>query len=35
VRGHALPCDHYVPEEAPETTAKLLGSFLSRATVAR
>ncbi|MEV6859427.1 alpha/beta hydrolase [Streptosporangium subroseum] len=35
VRGQALPCDHYVPEEAPETTAKLLGAFLSRPAVAR
>jgi haloacetate dehalogenase len=29
VHGQALPCDHYVPEEAPTLTALLLGSFLS------
>ncbi|GAB2509775.1 alpha/beta fold hydrolase [Nocardiopsis aegyptia] len=28
VRGHALPCDHYVPEEAPEATARHLDAFL-------
>lgn len=28
VRGQALPCDHYVPEEAPARTAELLGDFL-------
>ncbi|AKA06632.1 alpha/beta fold hydrolase [Streptomyces noursei] len=28
VRGQALPCDHYVPEEAPEATARLLQAFL-------
>ncbi|MGW7519629.1 alpha/beta fold hydrolase [Streptomyces sp. NPDC054796] len=27
VRGHALPCDHYLPEEAPEETARLLTEF--------
>lgn len=27
VRGRSLPCDHYVPEEAPGRTAELLGSF--------
>ncbi|GGU72955.1 fluoroacetate dehalogenase [Streptomyces albospinus] len=27
VRGEALPCDHYVPEEAPDRTAALLGEF--------
>ncbi|MFJ6572516.1 alpha/beta fold hydrolase [Streptomyces sp. NPDC091292] len=30
VRGAALPCDHYVPEEAPAETARLLGSFFGR-----
>ncbi|MFF2851002.1 alpha/beta fold hydrolase [Streptomyces sp. NPDC058001] len=30
VRGEALPCDHYVPEEAPVDTARLLGSFFGR-----
>ncbi|MFC7649772.1 alpha/beta fold hydrolase [Streptosporangium lutulentum] len=30
VRGQSLPCDHYLAEEEPEATAKLLGSFLSR-----
>lgn len=34
VRGHALECDHYVPEEAPGATAALLGGFL-RDTAAR
>ena len=33
VRGQALPCDHYVPEEEPARTAKLLDAFLSRASV--
>ncbi|WP_435105882.1 alpha/beta fold hydrolase [Nocardiopsis synnemataformans] len=28
VRGHALDCDHYVPEEAPEATARHLRAFL-------
>ncbi|MET9330769.1 alpha/beta hydrolase [Streptomyces cellulosae] len=28
VQGQALPCDHYVPEEAPDRTAKLLEAFL-------
>jgi haloacetate dehalogenase len=28
VRGHALDCDHYVPEEAPEATARHLRGFL-------
>lgn len=30
VTGQALPCDHYVPEEAPAATARLLADFLSR-----
>ncbi|MBR8742544.1 alpha/beta fold hydrolase [Nocardiopsis sp. MG754419] len=30
VRGHALDCDHYVPEEAPEATAAHLRDFLHR-----
>ncbi|MEU2720707.1 alpha/beta fold hydrolase [Streptomyces smyrnaeus] len=29
VRGEALPCDHYVPEEAPERTAHCLRAFLA------
>ncbi|MFF3442674.1 alpha/beta fold hydrolase [Streptosporangium sp. NPDC002721] len=29
VRGRAVPSGHYVPEEVPELTAELLGSFLS------
>ena len=29
VRGAALPCDHYLPEEAPAETAQRLGSFLT------
>ncbi|MFF0223915.1 alpha/beta fold hydrolase [Streptomyces sp. NPDC004629] len=28
VQGQALPCDHYVPEEAPGRTARLLDAFL-------
>ncbi|MEU6608337.1 alpha/beta hydrolase [Streptomyces shenzhenensis] len=28
VQGRALPCDHYVPEEAPARTATLLDAFL-------
>ncbi|MFD4528876.1 hypothetical protein ACFWP7_34185 [Streptomyces sp. NPDC058470] len=28
VRGQALPCDHYLPEEAPEATAEHLAAFL-------
>ncbi|MFE4367691.1 alpha/beta fold hydrolase [Streptomyces sp. NPDC056835] len=28
VQGQALPCDHYVPEEAPDRTAGLLAAFL-------
>ncbi|MFF5565663.1 alpha/beta fold hydrolase [Streptomyces sp. NPDC012623] len=28
VSGHALPCDHYVPEEAPAATAGHLAAFL-------
>ncbi|MFF4749128.1 alpha/beta fold hydrolase [Streptomyces sp. NPDC002514] len=31
VRGQALPCDHYVPEEAPARTAELLAAFLPAA----
>jgi len=30
VEGEALPCDHYLPEEAPEATADRLGAFLAR-----
>jgi haloacetate dehalogenase len=30
VEGEALPCDHYLPEEAPETTADRLRVFLER-----
>ena len=30
VIGQALPCDHYVPEEAPEATASVLAEFLTR-----
>jgi len=30
VDGEALPCDHYLPEEAPEATADRLGAFLGR-----
>jgi haloacetate dehalogenase len=29
VRGQALPCDHYLPEEAPEQTVSALRSFLA------
>ncbi|MGW2511328.1 alpha/beta fold hydrolase [Streptomyces scopuliridis] len=29
VRGQALPCDHYVPEESPEETAHHLQMFLA------
>lgn len=29
-RGVALPCDHYLPEEAPEATAEHLTAFLGR-----
>ena len=28
VRGHDLPCGHYLPEEAPNETLKALLSFL-------
>ena len=28
VRGHALPCGHYIPEEAPDALADALDSFL-------
>ena len=28
VRGQALPCDHYLPEEAPVATAEHLAAFL-------
>nr|WSZ94310.1 alpha/beta hydrolase [Streptomyces sp. NBC_00857] len=28
VRGHALPCDHYLPEEAPGPTVEHLAAFL-------
>jgi len=28
VRGRALPCGHFLPEEAPEETAAALGAFL-------
>jgi haloacetate dehalogenase len=31
LRGHAVDCDHYVPEEAPETTASSLRAFLGEA----
>jgi haloacetate dehalogenase len=34
VRGQALPCDHYVPEEAPAMTAELLNAFLLQTAVA-
>jgi haloacetate dehalogenase len=30
VDGEALPCDHYLPEEAPEATADRLSAFLGR-----
>ena len=30
VDGEALPCDHYLPEEAPEATAERLRDFLGR-----
>jgi haloacetate dehalogenase len=29
VQGRALPCGHYLPEEAPEETAEALGAFLA------
>jgi haloacetate dehalogenase len=29
VAGHAIPSDHYVPEEAPEATATALGEFFT------
>ncbi|MCI2417460.1 alpha/beta hydrolase [Saccharopolyspora sp. K220] len=29
LRGSALPCDHYVPEEQPEQTAALLRTFFA------
>ena len=29
VRGHALPCGHFLPEEAPEETAAALLAFLA------
>ncbi|MEU6853700.1 alpha/beta hydrolase [Actinacidiphila alni] len=29
VRGLALPCDHYMPEEAPEATARALADFFA------
>jgi len=28
VRGHALPCGHFLPEEAPEETLAALNDFL-------
>ena len=28
VKGHALPCGHYIPEEAPELLLQLVQSFL-------
>ncbi|MER7080320.1 haloacetate dehalogenase [Saccharopolyspora kobensis] len=31
VRGRALPCDHYVPEEQPEQTADALSAFFAGA----
>ncbi|MDY0908524.1 alpha/beta hydrolase [Microbacterium sp. CFBP9034] len=30
VEGHAIQADHYLPEEAPEATAKALGHFFER-----
>ncbi|MDR4307544.1 alpha/beta hydrolase [Chelatococcus sambhunathii] len=30
VEGHALPCGHFLPEEAPEETAKALLEFFGR-----
>ena len=30
VEGEALPCDHYLPEEAPEATTERLRDFLRR-----
>src|SRR5690606_21506115 len=29
-RGEALPCDHYLPEEAPERTTKALSEFFTQ-----
>jgi haloacetate dehalogenase len=29
VRGHALPCGHFLPEEAPAETASALREFLA------
>ncbi|PSK88914.1 haloacetate dehalogenase [Murinocardiopsis flavida] len=31
VRGEALPCDHYLPEESPDATADRLAAFLRAA----
>jgi haloacetate dehalogenase len=28
VKGHALPCGHYIPEEAPELMLSQVQSFL-------
>jgi haloacetate dehalogenase len=28
VRGHALPCGHYIPEEAPDLLLEELTTFL-------
>jgi haloacetate dehalogenase len=28
VKGHALPCGHYIPEEAPELLLNQVQSFL-------
>jgi haloacetate dehalogenase len=30
VRGEALPCGHYIPEEAPQRLAEHVLSFLSQ-----
>ncbi|MFJ6726331.1 alpha/beta fold hydrolase [Streptomyces sp. NPDC091281] len=35
VRGEALDCDHYLPEEAPDRTTALLREFLGGGTAAR
>ncbi|GAA2612964.1 hypothetical protein [Streptomyces axinellae] len=32
VRGQPLPCDHYLPEEAPEETAGRLLAFFQEQT---
>jgi haloacetate dehalogenase len=32
VRGHALPCGHYIPEEAPDLLLEELTTFLMETT---